>query len=148
MLVAVSGENRESKWNSVAIHKKSHLDDRVWPVLFAFSVFFYSIRLLDLEVEVCTIIVKNAVISFSKEVTVFVNLRLDKVAFFTEDAERAVNIVQFICGLLQKLPRSPIRRILAGRIQYSSEDEIRKDRIEVKLVFMLRFYLAADSIKA
>ena len=52
LFVCVSREERESKGDSVPVHKQPHLNDGVWPVFFAFAVFFAAVFLLDFKVIV------------------------------------------------------------------------------------------------
>ena len=50
LFVCISCKGRKSKGDAVAIHKQTHLNDRIWSVFFAFSILFVSIFLLDFKV--------------------------------------------------------------------------------------------------
>ena len=67
-------------------------------MLFAFTIFLVTIFLLDFEVVVGAVIVQDLIISFSKELTVFVSLRLEKVTFIRKNTQCTIHIMEFIGG--------------------------------------------------
>ena len=65
-------------------------------MFFALSILFITIFLLDLEIVVCTIIIKYFIVSVFQEETVLINFGLNKIAFFCEDRKRTVDIMKLI----------------------------------------------------
>ena len=61
----------------------------VWS--FAFPIFFTAIFLLALKVIICTVIIKDLVVSAAKKMTVFVNIRLDHITFISENIQCTIN---------------------------------------------------------
>ncbi len=51
-------ENIKRHRNPICIHEQSHSYDWVWAVPFAFPIFTQFVFLLDLEIEVCAIIIQ------------------------------------------------------------------------------------------
>ena len=115
-------------------------------MFFALSILFITVFLLDLEIVVCTIIIKHSIISASQEKTVLVNFSLNKIALFCEDRKRTVDIMEFIGWCLQELLCSLERRSFAGRLQDSGIDQIREDRIQVIFKFVTVSDLSANGI--
>lgn len=107
---------------SIPIHEQPHLDDRVWPVFFAFSVFFTAIFLFNLKVVIRAVIIEDFIISFSKEMAVFVDFCLNEVAFRTKDIQCTVYIMEPIGSVSLKTRRCFIGRLFAARFQDSCID--------------------------
>ena len=70
-------------------------------MFFALSILFITIFLLDLEIVVCTIIIKYFIVSVSQEETVLINFGLNKIALFCEDRKRTVDIMKLISWCLR-----------------------------------------------
>ena len=115
-------------------------------MFFALSIFFTAIFLLDLKVIIRTVIIKDLVVSAAKEMTVFVNIRLDHITFISENIQCTVNIVQLIGWTFQKLRSGLERRTFTGRFQDPCVDQIGKDGIDIKLKFILSFQFSTDLI--
>ena len=65
-------------------------------MFFALSILFITVFLLDLEIVVCTIIIKYFIVSVFQEETVLINFGLNKIALFCEDRKRTVDIMKLI----------------------------------------------------
>lgn len=64
-----TGENKQiKKWNAISIHKQPHTNNRIWTVLFAFSIVLQTVFFLNLKVIIRTVIVKYLLISWMDEV--------------------------------------------------------------------------------
>lgn len=61
-------------------------------MLFTLTIFFISIFLFDLKVIAGAVIIKHLIISFSKKVAVFIDFRLDEIAFVPKDIQSTVDI--------------------------------------------------------
>ena len=53
-------------------------------MLLAFPISLVSIFLFNFKVVVCTVIIKDPIISVSEEKTVFINFRLNKIHFYND----------------------------------------------------------------
>ena len=93
-------------------------------MFFAFAILFITVFLFNLEIVVCTVVIKNLIVSVPQKKTVLVNFSLDKIALFCKDRKRTVDIMKLIGWRLQKLLCSFESRSLDGRIQHSGIDQV------------------------
>ena len=73
---------------------------------------------------VCAIIIKYLVISFSDEMTVFIYLRLNEIAFSPKNIKGTIYIMKLIGRLFKEFGSNLIRRTFACRFQDSCIDQI------------------------
>ena len=71
-------------------------------MLFAFPVLFASVFLLNLEIIIRAVIIKDLIIPLPQEMAVLIDLCLNKVTFRLKDIQRAVYIVKLIGRFFQK----------------------------------------------
>ena len=87
-------------------------------LLLALTILLNTILLLNLEVIVCAVIVKNFIVAPHQQVTVLVYLGLNEIDFVPNDFKGTINIVKFIGRFLQKttcsLVTGPLRLLSFG----------------------------------
>ena len=108
-------------------------------MLFAFSVFFVSIFLLNLKVVVGAVVIKNLIVALSDKMAVFVDFCLDEIALRAENIQGTVNIVESVGRLFQKLGSSFKRRPLACRFQNPGINKVRENGVDVVFEFIFVF---------
>ena len=125
-------------------------------MLFAFPVLFASVFLLNLEIIIRAVIIKDLIIPLPQEMAVLIDLCLNKVTFRPKDIQRAVYIVKLIGRFFQKFRCGLIGRTLAAGFQDPCINQIREDCIDVviKLIFLFQFpadfihlHLVVDGLK-
>ena len=139
LLVCASREKGKCKGDSVPVHEKSHLDNRVRSVLLSLSILLAAVFLLNLEIIIRAVIIKDLIISLSKETAVFIEFCLDQVALRTKDIQRAVYVMKLIGRFLQKLQSSFVGRTLAARFHDPGIDQVGKDGVDIILEFIFLF---------
>ena len=144
----VPGKCGEGKGDPVPVHEHAHLHDGIGTVLLALAVFHVAVLLFNLKVIVRAVVVEDAVVPFSQKMTVFIDFGLDEVTFLCKNAQGAVNVMELVGGLFQKLLRRFVSGKLAARIQDAGIDQVGKDGVYVIIKLVPVPDLAANGVKA
>ena len=131
LLVLVSRENGEGQGYPVPVREQPHLYDGVRAVLLALPILFCPVFLLDFEVIVRAVVIKDAVILVCQEAAVLEGLRLYEAAFLCKDIQGTVDVMLFIGRFFEIVHCRPVRGSLASRFQYPGVYQVRQDGIEV-----------------
>ena len=131
LLVLVSRKDGEGQGYPISVREHSHLYDGVRAVFLALPIPFCPVFLLNFEVIVRAVVIKDPVIPVCQEVAVLEGLRLYKVAFLCKDIQGAVDVMPFIGRLFEIVHCRPVRGTLASGFQYPGVYQARQDGIEV-----------------